>query len=107
MRVYSTKSPLNATMIGSQVALIIESKDPEYPVGKRIIGYFGWRTHTIVNMKAAGEFRTIGFLPQLIAEVDNLPMSLYLGVLGMPGYNSKISQLVKIITCVIMNKIIS
>ncbi|KAK0167477.1 hypothetical protein PV327_004872 [Microctonus hyperodae] len=85
MRVYSTNFPLNTTMVGSQVALIVASKDPEFPVGKRIIGYFGWRTHTIVNMKATDENEVLGFSPQLIAEVDDLPMSLYLGVLGMPG----------------------
>lgn len=59
-----------------------ETKNTKYPVGKHVIGYFGWRTHTIANEKP-GKF---GFpAPRIIPDIGNLPISLTLGVLGMPG----------------------
>lgn len=57
---------------------IIESKNSSYPVGKIVVGHFGWRTHTIVSSSNNQQVR---FLP----EIDSLPLSLGLGVLGMPG----------------------
>ena len=51
MRPYIQRFPVGVTMIGSQVAKIIESKHPDFPVGKRVVGYFGWRTHTIINQE--------------------------------------------------------
>lgn len=61
---------------------IIESKNPKYPVGKYIVASFGWRTHTISDGK-----RTSGSdNPRLLPDFGNLPISLGLGVLGMPGY---------------------
>ncbi|XP_050315137.1 prostaglandin reductase 1-like [Anthonomus grandis grandis] len=76
MRAMMPRSEVNTTMIGSQVGKIIESKNPKYPVGKYVIGQYGWRTHTIVS---GNEFTRI--LPDL----GGLPSSLALGILGMPG----------------------
>lgn len=85
MRPYSTTLPIGSVMLGGQVTKIIESKDPEFPVGKRVRGYFGWRTHTIIN---PSKWKPSAFLeekPKIFTEVENLPSSLGLGVLGMPG----------------------
>ncbi|KOX69991.1 Prostaglandin reductase 1 [Melipona quadrifasciata] len=83
MRVYTQRYPIGITMIGSQVAIIIESKNTEFPVGKRIVGHLGWRTHTIVNPHSS-EHDFLGIKPMLIPDIDLSP-SLYLGVLHMPG----------------------
>lgn len=56
---------------------IIESKNSQYPVGKHVLGDFGWRTYTISN----GKDKDATLLP----EMGNLPLSLGIGVLGMPG----------------------
>lgn len=72
-------------MIGSQVAKIIESKHPDFPVGKRVVGYLGWRTHTIINQEMLCENDLIGQKPYLVSDLADFPSSLYLGVLGMPG----------------------
>jgi len=29
-------------MIGSNIAKVVESKDPKYPIGTRIVSYSGW-----------------------------------------------------------------
>ncbi|XP_011690438.1 PREDICTED: prostaglandin reductase 1-like isoform X2 [Wasmannia auropunctata] len=83
MRPYVQRFPRGITMIGSQVAKIIESKNPDFPVGKRIVGSLGWRTHTIVNpaVKDATQILPTYILP----DIGDLPSSLALGVLGMPG----------------------
>lgn len=71
-------------MVGSQVAKITESKNPAWPVGKRIVGYIGWRSHTILNPT---KFDTgiVNQKPYIIPDFENLSPSLALGVLGMPG----------------------
>ncbi|KAI8436926.1 hypothetical protein MSG28_010352, partial [Choristoneura fumiferana] len=54
-----------------------------YPVGKYVVGSFGWRTHTICNPKVSP---SIGFMPiTLLPDVGSHPVSIGLGVLGMPG----------------------
>lgn len=62
---------------------VIESKNEKYPVGKYVVGHFGWRTHTIAKGQVKGS-RVLSewFIPNL----GNLPISLALGVLGLTGY---------------------
>lgn len=85
MRPYVQRFPLGITMIGAQVAKIIESKNPEFPVGRRICGYLGWRTHSIVNLNTYLEASPISSKPFLLPDNTDVSPSLSLGVLGMPG----------------------
>ncbi|CAH1119664.1 unnamed protein product [Phaedon cochleariae] len=73
--------PVGETMLGTQVAKVIESKNPKFPVGKLIVGGFGWRTHTISN----GEEEAFLGKPYTLPDFGDLSPSLALGVLGMPG----------------------
>ncbi|XP_015123536.1 prostaglandin reductase 1 [Diachasma alloeum] len=84
-RRYITKFPVGITMIGSQVARIIESKNPDYPVGKRVVGWLGWRTHTILDGKEFSGAALVNQIPYILPELGGLPPSLALGVAGMPG----------------------
>lgn len=84
MRPYVARYPAGITMIGSQVAKIIESNSPNYPVGKRVVGSLGWRTHTIINVKDQKK-DMLNSVPYILPEIGDLPSSLGLGVLGMPG----------------------
>ncbi|XP_003701327.1 prostaglandin reductase 1 [Megachile rotundata] len=84
MRPYVLRYPVGITMIGSQVAKIIESKNSDFPVGRKILGYFGWRTHTIVTQQMLNESDSVLTKPALLPKID-LSSSLFLGVLGMPG----------------------
>ncbi|XP_011643514.1 prostaglandin reductase 1-like [Pogonomyrmex barbatus] len=84
MRAYVQRLKLGSTMIGGQVAKIIESKNPDFPVGKRVMGHLGWRTHTIVNPKSFKD-ETFQNIPYIVPDMGDLPSSLAIGVLGMPG----------------------
>lgn len=62
---------------------IIASRHDKFPVGKYVAGQFGWRTHTICK---PGAPQKSGFLPlTLLPDLGPHPVSLGLGVLGMPG----------------------
>ncbi|GAB1862134.1 Prostaglandin reductase 1 [Camponotus japonicus] len=86
MRPYVQRYPVGITMIGTQVAKIVESKNPNYPVGRRLVGHFGWRTHTIINPKVEeSKSEEINPRPYFLPDIGDLPPSLALGALGMPG----------------------
>ncbi|XP_018575690.1 prostaglandin reductase 1 isoform X1 [Anoplophora glabripennis] len=81
MRAYTACHKIGETNVGSQVGKILESKNPGYPAGQYVVGNFGWRTHSI--SKATVD--AFGYKPTLVPNIGNLPLSLALGVLGMPG----------------------
>lgn len=63
-------------MIGSQVARVVESKNPTYPVGTYVVANSGWTTHFISDGKD---------LQLLPSWPEKIPRSLALGTIGMPG----------------------
>ncbi|NXY89085.1 PTGR1 reductase, partial [Alcedo cyanopectus] len=78
MRPYSQRDMKEGDiMIGTQVARIVESKNPAFTVGAFVVGRSGWRTHFISDGK------DIQFLPSSWPE--SVPRSLALGTVGMPG----------------------
>ncbi|KAI1888386.1 hypothetical protein AGOR_G00184610 [Albula goreensis] len=78
MRPYSrVRMKEGDVMIGAQVAKVIQSKNPSYPVGSHVIAKHGWRTHTISD--GTGLTIVLSEWPQ------DVPMSLALGAIGMPG----------------------
>uniref|UniRef100_A0A5F9DSZ2 Prostaglandin reductase 1 n=1 Tax=Oryctolagus cuniculus TaxID=9986 RepID=A0A5F9DSZ2_RABIT len=65
------------TMMGQQVARVVESKNPAWPVGTLVLAYSGWASHSISDGQ---------HLEKLLTEwPDTLPLSLALGTVGMPG----------------------
>ncbi|XP_019346259.2 prostaglandin reductase 1 isoform X2 [Alligator mississippiensis] len=78
MRPYSQKSLKEGDkMMGSQVARIVESKNPTYHIGAFAVANGGWTTHFISDGK------DLQLLPTPWPET--LPISLALGTIGMPG----------------------
>ncbi|KAL8203029.1 UNVERIFIED_CONTAM: Prostaglandin reductase 1 [Gekko kuhli] len=64
-------------MIGSQVARVVESRDPAYPVGTFVVAAAGWKTRFVSSGKD---------LQRMTPDWPNeLPRSLALGTIGMPG----------------------
>lgn len=59
---------------------ITESKNPKFPVGKYVVGQFGWRTHTVTDGLMGSRMEVY-----LLPDFGDLPLSLALGILGMPG----------------------
>jgi hypothetical protein len=72
---YAPPYALGATMTGGAIGRVVESTSDEVPVGSVVLHQYGWRD--LVQEDAAG-FR-------VVPEVPGVPLSLYLGVLGMTG----------------------
>ncbi|XP_051993852.1 prostaglandin reductase 1-like [Xyrauchen texanus] len=67
---------------GTQLAKVLKSKDPEFPEGCYVLAECGWRTHTVTKSKGPNG----PILTQIVPEwPKDIPMSLALGSLGMPG----------------------
>lgn len=82
-RPYTTRIKLPATMMGSQVAKVLESKEPKFPVGTRIVAYAGWVETGKANVKALTAMNPMGV--RKAPEIGSLSPSLLLGACGMPG----------------------
>ncbi|XP_063229970.1 prostaglandin reductase 1-like isoform X2 [Bacillus rossius redtenbacheri] len=84
MRPYTMWLPTGITMIGGQVARVVRSRDPAVPEGSRVMGYFGWRDRTVVDLSQPNSL-PMPDKPYLLPDFQGLPPSLGVGVLGMPG----------------------
>jgi NADPH-dependent curcumin reductase CurA len=74
---YVSGFELNQPLSGGGVSEVIESKNDAYPVGTIVTGFVGWEQYTIV--RGAQGLRAI---PN--ARDSKIPLSSYVGVLGMP-----------------------
>ncbi|KAF0306888.1 Prostaglandin reductase 1 [Amphibalanus amphitrite] len=81
MRPYSKDLNPPVTMIGSQVARVLESRSDKFPVGCRVVGALGWRSRTVVSEDMPSAVFGLRKLPDL----GDLPTSYALGSCGMPG----------------------
>ncbi|XP_072533224.1 prostaglandin reductase 1-like [Salminus brasiliensis] len=78
MRPYSrTHMEEGDTMIGIQVSKVVRSRNPRYPEGSHVLVNCGWRTHFLSDGS--------DLKPILSDWPEELPLSLALGVIGMPG----------------------
>ncbi|CAL8377015.1 unnamed protein product [Boreogadus saida] len=64
-------------MIGAQVAKVIESKNAAFAVGSHVMGYCGWRTHTVCD--------ATGLTPVMADWPEDVSLSLALGAIGASG----------------------
>lgn len=87
MRLYMPEYPLGSVMVGMQIAKVVESKNTKFPVGSYVHGSFGWRTHTVCNpdKRKSVDPNCIWHQPYILPDFGQLPISLGLGILGMPG----------------------
>lgn len=81
LRVYFNSLNIGDTLIGFQVAKILDSKNPKFPVGSHICGSLGWTTHSIFNPNEIKQ----PVKPYLLPNFGKLSSSLALGVLGLSG----------------------
>ncbi|XP_059144499.1 prostaglandin reductase 1-like isoform X2 [Physella acuta] len=69
--------PIGTAMIGDQIASVINSRHDDYPLQTLVVTQSGWRTHSILNPDE---------IPiRKIIKPGGLPVSLFLGSLGLPG----------------------
>jgi NADPH-dependent curcumin reductase len=71
---YAPPQPLNEVMIGGTVGEVVESKHPSFAVCDKVAGMFGWQ-----------EFGTSDGNGVKKVDDTRVPLSAYLGALGMPG----------------------
>src|SRR5258708_18328021 len=71
---YAAPQPLNEVMIGGTVGEVAESKNPKFAVGDKVVAMFGWQEYGTSNGTG-------------VQKVDDthVPLSAYLGPVGMPG----------------------
>ncbi|GAC1336798.1 MAG: NADP-dependent oxidoreductase [Acetobacteraceae bacterium] len=72
---YSAPVPLGAVMRAFAAGLVVASRHKDYREGERVTGMFGWQDYTLSDGAS---------VTRRIAEAD-LPLSLFLGVLGLNG----------------------
>ncbi len=72
---YTPPFALNETMTGGALGQVLESREGSVPVGAYVLHDQGWRTHANVTAARA----------RVVPAIPGVPLSAYLGVLGMPG----------------------
>ncbi len=75
---YAAPQPLSQVMVGGTAGEVVQSRSPRFAVGDWVVGYGGWQEYSVVNVAAA---------PAALRKVDvaQVPLSAYLGAVGMPG----------------------
>lgn len=83
LRAYNPSKALPYDQFSFQVASVQESKNPNFPVGIRVVSHKGWRDYTILNpnLPIKEHNDKVYKLPDL----KGLSPSLGVGVVGMPG----------------------
>jgi NADPH-dependent curcumin reductase CurA len=71
---YAAPQPLNEVMIGGTVGEVIESRNTTYQPGDHVAGFFGWQ-----------EYGTSTGAGLQKIDTTHIPISAYLGAVGMPG----------------------
>lgn len=74
---YAPPVQLGQTMVGGTVSRVLESGDPALRSGDIVLGYGGWQTHSVEQVR---------YLRRL--DPAAAPVSTALGVLGMPGFTA-------------------
>ncbi|SAL53858.1 NADP-dependent oxidoreductase [Caballeronia telluris] len=71
---YAPPQPLDEVMIGGTVGEVVESKHPKFKAGDKVVGMFGWQ-----------EYGTSDGTNLKVVDDTHVPLSAYLGPVGMPG----------------------
>src|ERR1700681_3435821 len=71
---YAKATEIGEVMVGQTVGEVVESRDPNFKSGDKVLTPLGWQLYGIASAK---ELTRI--------DVRRAPVSYYLGILGMPG----------------------
>jgi NADPH-dependent curcumin reductase len=74
---YAQPQPLGEVMIGGTVGEVVESRHPKFAAGDSVVGMGGWQQYSVVDGNAFGMLRKVS--------TTHVPLSHYLGAVGMPG----------------------
>lgn len=74
---YAAPQPLDEVMIGGTAGEVVASKSDRFAVGDRVVGSGGWQQYQIIDTAQPGMLRKV--------DTSRVPLSAYLGAVGMPG----------------------
>jgi len=74
---YAQPQPLDEVMIGGTAGEVVASKNPHFAVGDKVVGMGGWQQYLLVDASQRGVLQKV--------DTTHIPLSAYLGVVGMPG----------------------
>ena len=74
---YAQPQALGQTMIGGTAGEVIESRNVKFSVGDKVVGMGGWQEYSVVDADQVGALRKV--------DTSHVPLSAYLGAVGMPG----------------------
>ena len=77
MRSYMPPFALDQPLTGGSVGEVVESRNPKFAKGDLVMGMLNWATHTVHDGKGLRKI-----------EAGGVPLSAYLGVLGMPSFTA-------------------
>jgi leukotriene B4 12-hydroxydehydrogenase/15-oxo-prostaglandin 13-reductase len=79
---YAARQEIGEVMIGGTVGEVVESKNPKFAKGDQVLGMFGWQQYGVSDGKGLNK-----------VDASRVPLSAYLGVLGMPGVTAWVGLL--------------
>ncbi|MDP1742492.1 MAG: NADP-dependent oxidoreductase [Polaromonas sp.] len=74
---YAVPQALGQVMGGGTAGEVVESKNPKFAVGDKVVGMGGWQEYSVVDANQPGALRKV--------DTTHVPLSHYLGAVGMPG----------------------
>jgi len=74
---YAQPQALGQVMGGGTAGEVVESKNPKFAVGDKVVGMGGWQQYSVVDASQPGALRKV--------DTTQVPLSHYLGAVGMPG----------------------
>ena len=74
---YAVPQPLGAVMQGGTAGEVVESLNPKFAVGDKVVGFGGWQQYSVVDATQPGALKKV--------DTTHVPLSHYLGAVGMPG----------------------
>ena len=74
---YAQPQPLGQVMQGGTVGEVVQSRSPRFAVGDQVVGMGGWQQFSVVDAEQPGALRKV--------DTTHIPLSHYLGAVGMPG----------------------
>ena len=74
---YAQPQLLDQVMGGGTVGEVVASSNPAFVVGDQVVGMGGWQQYSVVDANVPGVLRKV--------DTTHVPLSAYLGVVGMPG----------------------
>jgi len=74
---YAAPQPLNEVMIGGTAGEVVESRNPNFKAGDKVVGMGGWQEYAVVDAGQRGVLQKV--------DTTHVPLSAFLGAVGMPG----------------------